>query len=58
MELGVNSEVKVSGKVLTKDNEVVDLSEEPAVIKKLDGDYAYVQTQYGTHYIALSQLNK
>ncbi len=58
MELSVNDSVKVSGQILTKDNEVVNLEEEPGVIKKLDGEFVYVSTQHGTHYLLISQIIK
>lgn len=58
MELSVNENVKVSGQILTKDNQLVALAEEPAVVKKLDGEFVYVKTQYGTHYISITQVTK
>jgi hypothetical protein len=58
MELSVNDQVKVSGPILTKESQVVSVSDEPAVVKKLDGEYIYIQTQYGTHYVAITQLKK
>ena len=58
MELSVNDQVKVNGQILTKESQVVTVSDEPAVIKKLDGEYAYIQTQYGTHYVAITLLKK
>jgi len=58
MELGVNDEVKVTGKVLTRDKVVVVLENEPGVIKKVQGDHLYVQTQHGIHYLPLSRVEK
>ena len=58
MELSVNDNVKVSGQILTKDQEVVNLEEEPGVIKKLDGEFVYVANQHGTHYLSISQITK
>ena len=58
MELSVNDNVKVSGQVLTKEKVVVNLEEEPGVIKKLDGEFVYVSTQHGTHYLSISQITK
>ncbi|MEZ4871252.1 MAG: hypothetical protein R2827_03195 [Bdellovibrionales bacterium] len=58
MELSVNDQVQVTGKVLTKDKEVVNLDREPGVIKKVQGDHLYVETQHGTHYLPLSRVEK
>ena len=58
MELSVSDQVKVTAQILTKDNEIVDLKKEPGVIKKIDGEFVYVKTKHGTHYLSLSQIEK
>lgn len=58
MELSVNDQVEVTAQVLTKDKVVVNLNKEPGVIKKIQGDHIYVETQYGVHCLSLSRVEK
>lgn len=58
MELSVNDQVKVTAQILNKNKAVVNLNQEPGVIKKIDGEFVYVSTQHGTHYLSLSQIEK
>ena len=58
MELSVNDHVKVTAQILNKNKEVVNLNQEPGVIKKIDGEFVYVSTQHGTHCVSLSQIEK
>ncbi len=58
MELSVSDQVKVTAQILTRDKEIVNLEKEPGVIKKIDGEFVYVKTKHGTHYLSLSQIEK
>lgn len=58
MELSVNDNVKVSGRILTRENQIIEFNEEPGVIIKMDGEFVYVKTQHGTHYVSVAQISK
>ncbi len=58
MELSVNDQVEVNGEVLTRNKTVVALNRESGVVKKIQRDHIYVETQHGVHYLPLSRVEK
>ena len=57
LDYQIDDEVFVNGKVLTKDNQLVTLNNALGVIKKVDGDCVYVETELGVHYLPEDQVS-
>lgn len=58
MEFEVGEEVEINGKVLSKNNEVMNLVETRGVIKKIENGHYYVETEYGVHYLSSERIQK
>ena len=58
MEIAVGDEVEITGKVMTKDNQVMDFNETRGTVKKVENDHYYVETEYGVHYLPIDRIQK